>query len=142
MPGPDETEKIALRPLLEHMYVEDKRQPMRIIAVRKNVTLQYRKNQRTRKVGKRVKTSQTKPPETRRALGRFKVPVGNSTAGRRVAIEYEEKNADDPNATTKWYKGTILFYSRSKRYLVTFDGLPAEENDCIKNVRKESWKVK
>ena len=115
------------------MHVEDKRQLMRIIAVRKDVTLQYRRNQRTRKVGKRVKTSQTKPPESKRALGRFK--VSNSAAGRRVAIEYEEKNADDPNAT-KWYKGTILFCSRSKGHLVTFDGLPAEENDYNKNIRK------
>jgi len=49
------------------------------------------------------------------------VPTGKSAVGTRVSVEFYN---DDTQTTTTW---TIIAYSRSKGYVINFDGCGPEE---------------
>ena len=53
--------------------------------------------------------------------------------GARVSVEFYN---DDTHKITTWYKGMVISYSRSKGYVVTFDGCGPEENEVIKSLKK------
>ena len=122
---PDNVKSVSLRPLIEHFYLEDRRQAVLQIASEAGVTISYstkkcRKNRRP-----------PKAPESRSALDINKVPSGKKAVGLRVAVEYFL----DDQQTTRWYKGTVISYSR-KGYVITFDGCGPEENDILKSLKQ------
>ena len=103
---------VSLRPLIEHIYLEDRRQATLQVATNAGVTISYavKKCRRIRRP--------PKAPEKRLALGIPVVPTGKKAIGLRLLIEYYD---DDSQTVTKWYKGTVIGHMR-KGYLVTLDG--------------------
>ena len=82
-------------------------------------TKKQRKNQRP-----------PKAPESRSALGINKVPSGKKAVGLWVAVECY---LDDQQTATRWYKGSVISYSR-KGYVITFDGYGPEEHEIVSMV--------
>jgi len=70
-----------LKPLIEHIYLEDRRHAALQIASEKGVTIHYSKNR------KRTRRS-NKVPEKRSALGMSDIPLGKKAIGLRVSIEF------------------------------------------------------
>lgn len=93
-----------MRPLVEHFYLEDRRQAVLQVASEAGVTISYstKKQRKSRRP--------PKAPENRSALGINKVPLGKRAVGLRVAVEYYLN--DQPQNATRWYKGTVISYSR------------------------------
>ena len=106
---------------MEHFYLEDCRQAVLQIASEAGVTISYS----TKKQKK--KRRHPKAPESKSALGINKVPSGKKAVGLRVAVEYY---LDNLQTATRWYKGTVISYSR-KGYVITFDGCGPEENEFL-----------
>jgi len=119
---PDNLKSVSLRPLVEHFYLEDRRQAVLQIASEAGVTISYKT--------KRQKRNRRPPkaPESRNALG---VPSGKKAVGLRVAVEYYT----DDQQSTRWYKGTVISYS-SRGYVITFDGCGPDENETIKSLKQ------
>ena len=65
-------------------------------------------------------------------MGINKVPSGKKAVGLRVAVEYY---LDDLQTATRWYKGTVISYSR-KGYVITFDGCGPEENEFFRSLKQ------
>ena len=57
-----------------------------------------------------------------------KVPRGEKAVNHRVEVEYEFERE------TKWLRGRIIMYSRTRGYLVSFDGLGPEHNQWEKKI--------
>jgi len=130
---PENMKAVSLKPLVEHMYLEDRRQAILQVATAANVTISYqtKSRQRTRRPAK--------PPEKRSSFQSITssgsvqcVPAGRSAIGRRVSVEFYN---DADCKTTTWYKGTIIAHNK-KGYLITFDGCGPEENELIKSLKK------
>jgi len=116
---PSNTKSVSLQPLVEHIYLEDRRQACLEVATNKDVTISYR----TKKVimcNRRL----AKAPEKRTTL----LPRGKKAIGLRVSVEYY---VDDSQSTAKWYKGTIISYSR-KGYTISYDGCGPEDNEVVR----------
>ena len=120
---PDNVKSVSLRPLVEHFYLEDHRQAVLQIASEAGVTISYstKKQRKSRR--------HPKAPESKSALG---VPSGKQAVGLRVAVEYY---LDDQQTATRWYKGTVISYSR-KGYVITFDGCGPEENEFFRSLKQ------
>jgi len=121
---PHNTKSISLKPLLEHIYLEDRRHACLEVATNKGVTISYR-TKKTIKRGRRA----SKAPEKSTAL----VPRGKKAIGLRVSVEFYN---DDSRSSTSWYKGTVISYSRSKGYVISFDGCGPEENELIYSLKQ------
>ena len=123
---PDNVKSVSLKPLIEHIYLEDRRQATLQVATNVGITISYavKKQRRIRRP--------PKAPERRSALGIPVVPTGKKAIGLRLSVEYYE---DDSQIATKWYKGTVISHSR-KGYLVTFDGCGPQENETIKSIQQ------
>ena len=100
--------------------MEDRRAATLQVAVQAGVTISYstRKQRRTRRP--------SKAPESRSAI----VPVGKKAIGLRVSVEFYENDQQ----TTRWFKGTVISYSR-KGYIITFDGCGPDENELVKSLK-------
>ena len=68
-----------------------------------------------------------KAPEKRAAL--TPLPTGKRAVGLTVSVEFYN---DD---SRKWFKGTVISYSR-KGYMVSFDGCGPEENEVIHSLKQ------
>ena len=110
-----------LKPLLEHLYLEDRRQAALQVAAEAGVTISYstRKQRRMR--------CPPKAPQSRPAI----VPSGKKAVGLRVSVEFYENDQQ----TTSWYKGTVISYSRNG-YVITFDGCGPDENELVKSLKQ------
>lgn len=125
---PDNLKSVSLRPLVEHVYMEDRRQATLQVATDAGISISYgtRKRKRTRR--------HNRVPERSSSL--LQVPAGKNAIGLRVTVEFY---ADDSQETTKWYKGTVISYSQGG-YVVTFDGCGPEENETIRSLQKAMQK--
>ena len=81
---------ISLQPLLEYIYLEDRRQACLEVATNKGVTISYH----TKKVIKRNRRP-AKAPEKCATL----LPRGKKAIGLRVSVKYY---VDDSQSATKW----------------------------------------
>ena len=124
---PTNVKSVSLKPLLEHFYLEDRRQAAMQVAAEAGVTISYstKRQRRTRRP--------PKAPESRLAI----VPSGKKAVGLRVSIEFYENDQQ----TTRWYKGTVISYSR-KGYIVTFDGCGPDDNEVVKSQGVEKGEIK
>ena len=124
---PINVKSVSLKPLLKHFYLEDRRQAALQVAAEAGVTISYqtKKQRRTRRP--------SKAPESRLAI----VPSGKKSVGLRVSIEFYENDRQ----ITRWYKGTVIFYSR-KGYIITFDGCGPDEDEVVKSLKQEVEKGK
>ena len=122
----DNVKSVSLWPLVEHFYLEDRRQAVLQIASEAGVTISYS----TKKQKK--KRRHPKAPESKSALGINKVPSVKKAVGLRVVVEYY---LDDLQTATRWYKGTVISYSR-KGYVITFDGCGPEENEFFRSLKQ------
>lgn len=120
---PQNQKSVSLKPLVEHMYLEDRRQAILQVATNANITISY--NPKTHKRNYRRKTKRSK-------LITSNVPVAKRAVGLRVSMEFID---DDSEETTTWYKGTVISYSR-RGYVVTFDGFGPEENEVVQSLKK------
>ena len=125
---PSNVKQVSLKPLIEHLYLEDKRQAILQVASEANITISHHTKKRERKRGG---SQFKKPPEKRSLL--LVVPTGKSAVGTRVSVEFY---CNDSQTTTTWYKGTVIAYSRNKGYVVNFDGCGPEENESIQSLKK------
>ena len=118
---PTNVKFVSLKPLLEHFYLEDRWQAALQVAAEAGVTISYltKKQRRTR--------CPSKTPESRLAI----VPSGKKSVGLRVSIEFYENDQE----TTRWYKGTVISYSR-KGYIITFDGCGPDEDEVVKSLKQ------
>ena len=104
------------------------------IASSANVTISYQVNPRKRR------HRPAKPPEKKTSL--CPVPKGNKAIGCRVNVDFYEDEEGENHQITKWYKGTIIAYSK-KGHVVTFDGYGPEHNETIKQLKSvEKGEVK
>ena len=121
---------VSLKPLVEHIYLEDRRQAILQVATSANVTITYQKKSKQRA------RRPAKPPERRSSFQSSSrsgsIPTGKRAIGTRVSVEFY---LDEDQRTTRWYKGTIISYSK-QGYLITFDGCGPEENEIIKSLKK------
>ena len=123
---PQNVKSVSLKPLVEHIYLEDRRHAILELATSRNITIEYQTKVRRRR------HRPPKPPERMNQLRSVdSVPSGKRAIGTRVSVEYY---TDDRQGTT-WYKGTIISFSK-KGYLITFDGCGPEENEVIKSLKK------
>ena len=122
---PENTKSVSLKPLIEHFYLEDRRIAVMQLAAAANITVSYQINQRKRK------RRPAKPPENKSSL--CQVPKGSKAIGIRVNVEFYEE--EEGCQTTKWYKGTIIAYSR-RGHVVTFDGYGPDHNETIRHLKK------
>ena len=123
---PDNVKSVSLKPLIEHIYLEDRRQATLQVATNVGITISYAVKKR-----RRIRRP-PKAPERRSALGIPVVPTGKKAIELRLSVEYYE---DDSQTATKWYKGTVISHSR-KGCLVTFDGCGPQENETIKSIQQ------
>ena len=121
---PENTKSVSLKPLIEHFYLEDRRIAVMQLAAAANITVSYQINQRKRK------RRPAKPPEKKSSL--CQVPKGSKAIGIRVNVEFYEDEEEEGCQTTKWYKGTVIAYSR-RGHVVTFDGYGPDHNETIKH---------
>jgi len=119
---PQNHKTVSLKPLVEHIYLEDRRQAILEVAMNANVTISYssKKKRRNYRARKTVKQS---------SFG--DVPVGKRAVGLRVSIEF----LNEGDEGTTWYKGTVISYSR-RGYIVSFDGCGPEDNEVVKSLKK------
>ena len=68
------------------------------------------------------------PPDKRSKLR--KVPRGEKAVNHRVEVEY----FDDSGTETRWMRGRIIMYSKTKGYLISFDELGPENNQWEKKI--------
>ena len=113
----------SLKPLVEHLYLEDRRQAVLQIASEVGITISYKTKKKKRN---------RRPPKARESRTALGVPSGKKAVGLRVAVEYY--NSDDQQ-TTRWYKGTVISYS-SRGYVITFDGCGPDENETIRSLKQ------
>ena len=128
---PQNAKLVFLKPLIEHFYLEDKRQSILQLASLENVTVSYQVANRKRSC------RPPKPPESQRLL--CAIPQGKKAIGARVSVEfYDDEDGADDNAI-KWYRGTIIAYNK-RGHIVSFDGYGLEHNETIKSLRKASYR--
>ena len=77
---PQNAKLVSLKPLIEHFYLEDKRQ-----------VIQSSKRRRTRRL--------PKPPESQALL--YPIPKGRKAIGAAVSVEFYNED-DDCSTRTKW----------------------------------------
>ena len=123
---PENSKSVSLKPLIEHFYLEDRRIAIMQIAAAANVTISYQANPRKRR------RRPAKPPEKKTSL--CPIPKGSKAIGIKVNVEFYE-NEDEGCQTTKWYKGTIIAYSK-RGHVVTFDGYGPDHNETIRHLKK------
>ena len=99
---PDGTKLISLKPLVEHIYLEDKRQAILQLATEANVTISYQAKPRQKKF------KPSKPSEKHSLLQIKKIPNGSRAIGTRITVEFYD---DDSHTSTTWFKGTVISYS-------------------------------
>lgn len=121
---PQNVKSVSLKPLVEHIYLEDRRHAILEVATSRNVTIEYQTKVRRRR------HRPPKPPEKLNQLC-SSIPSGKRAIGTRVGVEFY---TDDLKSTT-WYKGTVIGFNK-KGYLITFDGCGPEENEVIKSLKK------
>ena len=116
---PVNVKAVSLKPLIEHFYLEDKRQAIQQVASKANVTISYhvKKQKRSRR-----------PPKAPEKVGQLKIPAGKKAIGTRLGVEFYE---DESKQNTIWYKGTVISYSRQVGYVISFEGYGPEENETI-----------
>ena len=78
---PENAKLVSLKPLIEHIYLEDRRHAALQVATQKGVTISYIKN---RKRARRP----AKAPEKRSALGMRELPLGKKAIDLRLSIEF------------------------------------------------------
>ena len=126
---PENAKLVSLKPLIEHICLEDRRHVALQVATQKGVTISYTKNcKRARRPAK--------APEKRSALGMHELLLGKKVIGLRLSIEFFN---DETRSLTTWFKGTVIAYSR-KRYIVTFDGCGPKENETVKSLKQSLTK--
>ena len=122
---PPNSKSVSLKPLVEHIYLEDRRQAVLQVATEKGVSISYRvtkSHRRTRHA--------PKAPEKKAAL--TPLPTGKRAVGLRVSMEFYN---DDSRKFTRWFKGTVISYSH-KGYVVSFDDCGPEENEVIHSLKQ------
>ena len=69
----------SLRPVIEHFYLEDKRQVIQQVACRANVTISYhmKKSKRSRR-----------PPKAPEKVAQLKIPTDKKAIGTRLSVEF------------------------------------------------------
>ena len=120
---PPNIKSVSLKPLVEHIYLEDRRHACLEVATNKGVTISYRTTKslrRTRRAGK--------APEKSTAL----IPRGKKAIGLLVSVEYY---SNELRSSTTWYKGTVISYS-CKCYVISFDRFGPEENETIHSLKQ------
>ena len=110
---PENVKSVSLKPLIEHFYLEDRRIAVMQIASSANVTISYQANPRKRR------RRPAKPPEKKASLS--SVPKGTKAIGCRVNVEFYEGEEGESYQTTKWYKGTIVAYSKRGHVVLSMD---------------------
>ena len=115
---------MSLKPLIEHFYLEDKRQAIQQLASRANVTISYH-------VKKRKRSRQ--PPKAPEKVSQLRIPTGKKAIGTRLSVEFYE---NETKQSTVWYKGTVISYSRQAGYVISFEGYGPEENETIVSLKK------
>ena len=108
-----------------------------LMAVRQGISVTYR-NTRWSKRRKRKDNmgNAENPPDTKKKLGRQKkVLRGEKAVNRRVEIMYENENGE-----SAWERGTIIMYSKSRGYLVTFDNSGPDGNRWEKKISDPDFK--
>ena len=123
---PQNAKLVSLKPLIEHFYLEDKRQAILQLDSLENVSVSYKISNRRRS------HRPAKPPESRALL--CAIPQGKKAIGARVSVEFFDED-DGCSSTTKWYKGIIIAYNK-RGHTVSFDGYGPEHNETIKSLRK------
>ena len=127
---PENQKLVSLKPLIEHIYLEDRRQAILEVATTVNTTITYqvKPKRRTRRP--------PKPPERQSALSSKHhskdIPTGKRAIVTPVSVEFYD--GSDCVSTT-WYKGTII-KSNKQGYLVIFDNCGPEHNEIIKSLKK------
>ena len=123
---------ISLKPLIEHIYLEDRRQAILEVATAVNTTITYQ-------VKCRQRTQQPpKPPERRSALSSKSkhyskdIPTVKRAIGTQVSVEFYN---DSDCVSTTWHKGTVIRCNK-QGYLVTFDDYGPDHNEVIKSLKK------
>ena len=119
---PQNQKSVSLKPLVEHIYLEDRRQAILQVATNANITISYNPKKHKRNYHHKAKCSK---------FVASNIPVGKRAVGLRVSMEF----FDDDNETTTWYKGTVISYNR-KGYVVTFDGCGPEKNEVVRSLKK------
>ena len=103
-----------------------------LIAVRSGTSVSYRNTKR--KARKRRGATGTmgnalNPPDTKKRMKTKKCPKGEKAVQHRVEIYYDKEDG-----TSSWERGTIIMYSKTKGYLVQFDGCGPENNKWEKKI--------
>ena len=122
---PANVKAVSLKPLIEHIYLKDRRQAILQLASNANVTISYHVKQRRR--SRRPAKALEKSSSLRA------IPSGKQAIGTHLSAEFY---TDDRQQATTWYKGTVISYNRQQGYVITFDGFGPEENESIKCLRK------
>jgi len=110
---PQNVQSVSLKPLVGHIYLEDRRHAILQVATSKNITILYQTKSRKRK------HQLPKPPEKRSLLCSRSVPTGKKSIGTHVSVEFYD--VDNNKSSTTWYKGTVIACNK-QGYIVTFDG--------------------
>ena len=121
---PGNVKAVSLKPLIEHFYLEDKRQAIQQLASRANVTISYHVKKRKRS---------RRPPKAPEKVAQLRIPTGKKANGTRLSVEFYE---DETKQNTVWYKGTVISYSRQTGYVISFEGYGPEENETIVSLKK------
>ena len=101
---PENVKAVSLKPLIEHFYLENRRIAIMQIAASANVTVSYQVKPRRRS------RRPAKPPKKKALL--ISVPKGTKAIGCRVNVEFYEEEEGESHQMTKWYKDTIIAYSK------------------------------
>ena len=121
---PGNVKAVSLKPLIEHFYLEDKRQAIQQLASRANVTISYHVKKRKRS---------RRPPKAPEKVAQLRIPTGKKAICTQLSVEFYE---DETKQNTVWYKGTVISYSRQTGYVISFKGYGPEENETIVSLKK------
>ena len=95
---PQNQKSVSLKPLVEHIYLEDKRQAILQVATNANITISYNPKKHKRFVKRNYRSHKF----TRSKSVTSNVPVGKRAVGLRVSMEF----FDDTMTVTKLLRGT------------------------------------
>ena len=115
------TQSCSLKEAIQHVFHEDKRHALLISAVQSGRSISYNHTPRQKRKRKKVKDMSMgdalNPPDSKKKLAKKKIPKGEKAVGHLVDIEYQNGNEG-----TKWHRGRIILYNKSKGYCIRFEG--------------------
>ena len=105
---PENMKAVSLKPLVEHIHLEDQQQIILQVASAANATISYQTKSR-RRAQRPAKPPEKWPSFPSSSRSTRCVPVGKRAIGTHISVEFYD---DEECKSKTWYKGTIIAHNK------------------------------